>query len=318
MRAVRVPGIGAAPELVELDEPERAPGQALLEIEAVGLNPIDVATATGRFYGGSPPTPYVAGSEGVGRVLEADSLEPGTRVWVARSGHGTLAERAALPEEWAVPVPDGADPVLAAAFGTAGLAGWLPVAWRTPVRPDDRVLVLGATGATGLVAMQGARLFGAARVVAAGRRPERLERAAAFGADATVSLDDEPLAEAVKEACGGDGATLVVDPLWGAPLVAALEAAARGARVVHYGQSAGAEASIPSALVRGKQLEIYGYSNFAVPRDVWRDAYAEVLEHATAGRIRLDVETYPLERFPEAWERQVAVPGAKLVITIPR
>jgi NADPH:quinone reductase len=316
MKAVQIPRIGSPPELVELDEPGRGPDQVLLDMEAVALNPIDISTATGRFYGGSPPTPYVAGSEGVGRVVEGERLAPGTRVHVARSGHGTLAERAALSEQWAVPVREGVDAVMAAAFGTAGLAGWLPVAWRTPVRAGERVLVLGATGASGLVALQAARLLGAARVVAAGRRPEGLARAAALGADATVSLHEEPLADALRRASGGDGPTLVVDPLWGPPLVAALEAAAPGARIVHFGQSAGAEASIPSSLVRGKQLELSGFSNFAVPADVWHDAYAELLEHARAGRIRLEIETYPLERIGEAWERQAAVPGAKLVVTV--
>ena len=316
MKAVQIPSLGGSPELVEIDPPERDNAQALLEIEAVGLNPVDVSTAAGRYYGGSPPTPYVAGSEGVGRVLEAGSVERGTRVYVARSGHGTLAERATVREEWVIPLPDHADPVVAAAFGTAGVAGWLPVSWRAPVRPDDRVLVLGATGASGLVALQGARLLGAARVVAAGRRPEALERAAALGADATVNLTAESLPDALREAAGGDGPTLVIDPLWGAPLVAALDAAAPGARIVHYGQSAEAEASLPSGLVRGKQLEIFGYSTSAVPRDVWRSGYLELLDHARAGRIRLEIETYPLERIAEAWQRQAAVPGAKLVIAL--
>ena len=316
MRALRIPSLGSPPELVDVDPPRRGEGQLLLDVEAVALNPVDISTATGRFYGGSPPMPYVAGSEAVGRVIEADDLPAGTRVHVARSGHGTLAERAAAREEWAVPVPDEVDAVTASAFGTAGLAGWLPVSWRTPVRPDDRVLVLGATGTSGLVALQGARLLGAARVVAAGRRPEALERAAALGADATVKLDEEPLADALREASGGDGYTLVVDPLWGSPLVAALAAAAPGARIVHFGQSAGAEASLPSGLVRGKQLELVGYSNFGVPRDVWHRAYRELLDHARAGRIRLEIETFPFERSVEAWERQAAGPGAKLVIAL--
>jgi NADPH:quinone reductase-like Zn-dependent oxidoreductase len=216
-----------------------------------------------------------------------------------------------------IPLPDGADPVVAAALGTAGVAGWLPVTWRAPVRPDDRVLVLGATGASGAVALQGARLLGAARIVAAGRRPEALERAAHLGADATVSLAAESLPDALREAAGGDGPTLVIDPLWGAPLVAALEAAAPRARIVHFGQSAGAEASIPSGLVRGKQLDILGYSTFGVPRDVWRSGYLELLAHATEGRIRVEIATYPLDRAIEAWERQASVPGVKLVVTIP-
>lgn len=310
------------PEPAEVDPPRRAAGQALVAISAVALNPVDLAVASGRFYGGSPAPPYIPGSEGVGRVLEADSLPAGTRVYL--SGHGlglardgALAEQAVISEQFAIPVPDGVDDALAVALGIGGLAGWLPVSWRAPVREGDRVLVLGATGTVGVVALQGARLLGATRVVAAGRSPEGLARALELGADATVQLDGtESLAEAFAEACGGEGPTLVVDPLWGPPLVAALAAAANGARVVQIGQSAGGEATIPSSLVRGKQAEILGYSNFAVPHEVFRSAYVELVEHAAAGRIRLEIETYLLERAGEAWRRQAAGAGAKLVVTL--
>ena len=175
---------------------------------------------------------------------------------------GALAELLSVPEDVVVPLPDDCDPALAGALGIAGLAGWLPVAVRAPVQEGETVLVLGATGTVGLVALQGARILGAGRVVAAGRRPEALERARRLGADAVVSLEEDDLAEALREACGGEGPSLVVDPLWGEPVVAAAHAAAPGARIVHIGQSAGAEAPLVSADVRGKELNILGFSNF--------------------------------------------------------
>ena len=107
---------------------------------------------------------------------------------------------------------------LAAGLGIAGLAGWLPLAWRAPLEGGEHVLVLGATGSVGLVAVQVAKLLGAARVVAAGRSVAGLERAAEVGADATIRLDEaEDLVAAFKDAFGGEGPNYVFDPLWGEP-----------------------------------------------------------------------------------------------------
>jgi NADPH2:quinone reductase len=178
------------------------------------------------------------------------------------------------------------------------------------------VLVLGATGTVGLAAVQAARILGAQVIVAAGRRPEGLEFALEVGATGTVQLGSEDLARELRSAAGGDGFTVVIDPLWGEPIVAALEAAAPGARVVQLGQSAGAIGEIPSALVRGKQLDILGYANPQLPLDLRREAYLELLDRAAAGELRFPTETYPFERVTEAWERQAAGPGAKLVVAI--
>jgi NADPH:quinone reductase len=318
-RAAVVSELGRPPALEDVADPDPAAGEALLDVLAVPLNPIDLSVGSGVFYGGHPDVPYVAGVEAVGRVVASDRFASGAIVWAHGGGlgvrrDGLLRERAAVPDDVLVPVPEGVDPPLAGALGVAGLAGWLPVAWRARVEEGDRVLVLGATGAVGLVAVQAARLLGAARVVAAGRNREALERAAAAGADAVVALGDAgDLAAAFREAVE-EGATVVVDPLWGEPLVAALEAAAPGARVVNIGQSAGAEATIPSRLVRGKQVELLGYSNLAVPRDVLEREYRALVGHAAEGRVRLDVETVPLARVSDAWERQRAGAGRKLVV----
>src|SRR4029453_9289576 len=109
---------------------------------------------------------------------------------------------------------------VAGACGPAGLSGWLPVVWRAEATPEDRVLVLGATGTVGLAAVQAARIVGARVIVAAGRRPENLEHAARLGATATVRLDSDDLAKTLRAASGGEGFTVVIDPLWGEPAVA--------------------------------------------------------------------------------------------------
>jgi len=322
VKAALIREIGGLPELAEADAPTRDSGRALVEIHAVSLNPIDIALATGKHYLGPPKTPYVPGSEGVGVIVEAESLEPGTRVYISDDGlggrgrDGTLGELATVAEEEAQPLPEGVSDELATACGTAGLAGWLPVVWRAETGPGDRVLVLGATGTVGLAAVQAARAKGAERIVAAGRRPEGLEAAKKAGADAIVRLDETDLAAALKEAAGGDGPTVVIDPLWGEPLVAATEAAAPGARIVQIGQSAGSSATVTSGVVRGKQLEMYGYSNFAVPAEIRRAAYTELVRHAARGEIDFPIEIYALEEVAAAWERQTVGPGAKLVIRV--
>jgi NADPH:quinone reductase len=306
VRAAHVAELGTTPRVVELD------GDGAIEILAVALNPLDLAVAAGRFYGGHPPLPYVPGCEAVGRW-------EGERVYLFGDGRGTLddgflVERTDFPSELAAPVPEGLADADAAAAGIAGIAGWLPVSRRAPVRTGECVLVLGATGTVGSVVLQAARLLGAGKVVAAGRDPARLERALELGADSTVSLEDEELAERFREACGEDGPTLVVDLLWGEPVRAAAQAASPGARIVHVGQSAGPQATLESAVVRGKQLSILGHSNFALTPDERRQAYAELAEHVAAGRIAIDVETFALDEIAEAWAVQAG--GGKAVVLL--
>lgn len=312
MRCVRISELGRPPEPAELDEPRPAPGETVVRVEAVALNPLDVSVGSGVFYGGHPPLPYEPGCEAAGRT------EDGSLVYLFGDGRGVgkpgfLAERVAVPETLPLRLPDGVDPALAAAAGIAGVAAWVPVAWKAEVGPGDRVLVLGASGAVGLVALQAARLRGAARVVAAARSPERLERARELGADAAVALDD---LDGLAAAFAGEGFTVCIDPLWGEPLARVLGLAARHARIVHIGQSAGAEAPLRSADVRGKELVVRGHSNFALTPEERGRAYLELLDHLVAGRIVLPLERYPLDRIGEAWERQRSGPGGKVVVTV--
>ena len=314
MRAARIHELGEEPRLDDVPSPEAADGRELVEVLAAALNPVDLNVAAGRFYGGHPPLPYVPGSEGIVRRDGARYYVFGDGLGLARDG--TLAEQAAVPERALVEVPDGVDDAHAAAFGIAGVIAWSAVAWRVKVGPGDRVLVLGATGTVGTIAVQAARVLGADRIVAAGRDRERLARTMDLGADETVELDGaEDLADRLRAAAGGDGPNVVVDPLWGDAVATASEAAARGARIVHLGQSAGPTAPLSSAAVRGKELSILGVSNFARSHDELRTLYPELLAHVRDGRIRIDVETFPLERAADAWRRQSA--GAKVVITIP-
>jgi NADPH2:quinone reductase len=308
VRAALVSELGRPPEPGPVDDPASTGADAVVEIQAAPLNPIDLAVAAGRNPAGHPPLPFVPGCEGIGTL-------DGRLVWVYRGGigiarNGCMAERVAAPPEAITPVPDGADPAVAGAMGIAGMAGWASLSWRVPVRGDDVVLVLGATGTVGTVAVQAARLLGARKVVAAGRDREALDR---LDADAKVPIEGD-LAEAFREACEG-GPTLVFDPLWGEPAAAAAEAAKPGGRIVQLGQSAGATAPITSAAIRFKGLEIYGFSNFTLPKEVLDREYASLVEHAMRGEITVEIERLPLDDVAAAWERQAASPHRKLVLS---
>jgi NADPH:quinone reductase-like Zn-dependent oxidoreductase len=314
MRAAVLHAYGATPRCETFEEPVAGDGQLVVEVTAAGVNPVDVRKAAGTFVSGPPPLPSVVGSEGVGRVVG-----DGRRVYFGApvAPFGAYAERVLVGAEDPIELPDAIDDGVAVALGIAGLAGWLPLCWRAQLQPGETVLVLGATGVVGQLAVQAARLLGAGRVVAAGRDVELLARAKQLGADATVDLGAtaarDELTVAFREAADGD-VDVVHDPLWGAPAAAAIEALGVGGRLVQLGQSAGAEATLSSAAIRGRQLDLRGYLNFSVPTDVRREAYRTLVEHAVAGRIAVDVERIPLADVAEAWERVQGSAHRKLVL----
>jgi len=293
VRAARLHALGGVPSVDDVGAPE---GPNVVAVVAAGLNPVDVAIGSGRFYGGSPETPYVVGSEAVGNAPD------GRRVWFRTNG--AVAEQAAASPEQTFEIPEAIDDATALACGIAGITGWLAVSWRAQVTADDTVLVLGASGTVGTAAVQGAKLLGAKRVVGAARRTENVPEAA----DETVELSGSyELPEA----------TVVIDVLWGEPAERALESAAHGVRFVQLGQSAGPAASVQSGWVRGRMMNLLGLSLFAMPTEVIAKGYRELCEHVRDGRIELAAETVPLAEIAEAWQRQASgSPGTKLVVTL--
>ena len=293
----------------EFEEPAAADGQRVVEVLAAGLNPVDVAICAGRFYAGKPLLPSVAGREGVGTL-------DGERVYFDAPivPFGSMAERALVDPASTYALPDGLDEGVAVALGISGLAAWLALTWRADVQPGEHVLVLGASGVLGQIAVQAAKLLGAARVVAAARSAEGLERCLALGADAAVRLGEpEDLPAALRDAAE-ERIDVVLDPLYGEPFVAAVNAASFGARLVQIGAGAGAEATIPSAPIRGKMLVLMGHTNFAAPPEVKREAYEQMAEAAARGEIVVDVDRIPLEQVAEAWDRLGAGSHRKLVL----
>ena len=310
MRAVLVTALGAAPEASDRETPVPGEGEVTVVLEAASLNPVDVAVASGSFYAGHPPIPYVPAIEAVGRVAD-----DGRRVLVLGGGlgifrDGTAAERFIAPADALIDLGEDVDASTAAALGTAALAGWLPIVWQAKLQPGETVIVLGATGTAGMIAVQAARHVGAGRIVAAGRNRDRLAALEEL-VDEVVSLEDDDVAGQLQSAAGE--ADVVYDVLWGEPLAAALAATKPGARVVHVGQSAGPMSTIASGLVRGRQLTIMGYSNMAVPREDLVAAYLTMVDLATKGSLTLPVQELPFDEIATAWAG-VASSAGKFVL----
>jgi NADPH:quinone reductase-like Zn-dependent oxidoreductase len=299
------------------DHPDPTPtdGHVLVRITAAPIVPLDLLCASGTSYFGPPALPYVPGVQGVGVT------DDGRRVWVASSagmapGDGTLAERYAAPVGDVIPI-DGAigDPALAA-IGLSGVAAWSAVHLRAQLRAGERVVVLGAGGAVGQVAVAVAVAHGAGRVVGVCRSPAAADRARRNGADEVVVLpedrDTDALAAAITAALGGT-ADVVVDPVFGWVVEAAMRAMTPHGRLVNLGGSAADAATFSSALVRSKSLSVLGYTNNSLTPEQREEALTSVV--ALAGdRSLVEHAPRPLGEAADAWREVASGSGIRQVL----
>lgn len=311
MKAAVLHDYATAPRHGEFPIPAAGDAHAVVDVAAAGVNHVDLLKASGRFYTGPPPLPSVVGSDGVGR------LSDGRRVYfdATVAPYGSMAEQTLVPREGLIDVPDDVDDAVAAAMGNAGVAAWLALTRRAALGAGESVLVLGATGAVGTIAVQAAKLLGAGAVVAAARRDARLDALLHRGADATVELDaGGDLAAAIRDASARP-IDVTIDLLWGPPALAAMQAAAPRARHIQLGQLAAQSVELPAALVRAAPVDLLGFASFHEPIEARRAAYHELARHVIADDITFDVERLPLTDVAAAWERQRAGAGTKLVLT---
>src|SRR5436190_8027621 len=191
------------PEYLQWSIHQRGKGQALVRVLAAPISPLDLLCASGTSYFGAPKLPYIPGTQGVGIVMEADVLAPGQRVWFScdagmKPGDGSMAQYSLIEEASALALPAEIESDLAAALGLSAIAAWMALTWRGHIQPGEQVLVLGASGAVGQVAVQAAKLLGAGRVVAASRDEAARTRAFSQGADAVVDRSGDDVDELSK------------------------------------------------------------------------------------------------------------------------
>ncbi len=311
--------MGTAPQYEEFPEPVLSDksDEAIVHVHAASLKPVDKQLASGSHYASRRELPCVCGSDGVGH------LDDGQRVFFGgpRPPHGAMAQRTVVPRAFAFPVPENVDDQTAAALPNPGVSAWLSLAYRAKLVRGENVLILGATGVTGQLAIQIARLLGAARVIAAGRNPQVLSKLHDLGADATISLalPEIELSDAFLREAGQSGFQVVIDYVWGRPAEAFLAAITRRefaavkseTRFVQVGESAAPTVTLPAAVLRSTALTILGTAGIP-PRDILLEAFQQVMAHAAKGELQIDTERIPLAEVENAWQRDQA--GRRLVI----
>ena len=283
----------------------------MLDLRVAGINPFDLVVAAGKVPAWEREHPSVPGVEGIGEL-------DGVRYYFDRpiAPFGSMGERAAVERDSMIEVPDGVSDSVAVSLGVAGFAAWLALTWQAELQEGESVLVLGASGVVGQIAVQGARILGAGKVVAATRDERGLERARDdLGADEVVRLGGGDLVSELKEAVGG-GYDVVIDPLWGEPAMAALSALNMRGRLVQLGNSAGEEAALASRGLRSKLGNIIGHNNYLAPLEVKREAYETMAGHAASGALTVEAEERPLAEVAEVWEAQKGSPHHKQVLRV--
>lgn len=312
---------GRPPEPARHRLPEVGPGEVLVRVTAAAVAPLDLLCATGTSYFGPPRLPYVPGVQGSGVVVRGEGPAPGTRVWFStdagmRPGDGSLAEAAVVPADRLVLLPPGVAEVDAAALGLSAVAAWMALTARGGLRAGERVLVLGAGGVVGQVAVQVAAVLGAAVVVAASRREAARERALLRGATAVADLagaDVDELERRMRAAAGGE-VDLVLDPVCDDASTAALRVLAEHGRLVNLGSAGGPSASFASALLRSGSHSILGYTNTSLTSQQRAEALTRVLELAAAGRCTIEAEPFALADVSAAWTRAGGGPDGRVVV----
>jgi len=309
--------LGTAPRYEPFPEPVAGDGEVIVHVHAASLKPIDKQLASGSHYASSRELPLICGSDGVGHRSD------GQRVFFGgpRPPYGAMTQRTVVPRAFTFPVPDKVTDETAAALPNPAVSAWLSLAYRAKLAPDENVLILGATGVTGKLAVKIAKLLGAGRVVAAGRNQQVLSTLRQQGADGTIGLDlpTPELHDAFVREAGQTGFQVVLDYVWGRPAEAFLTALTRKefavikseTRFVQVGESAGPTMSLSAAVLRSTAVTILGTAGIP-PRNILVDALQKVMTGAASGELQVDTERVPLADIENAWERDRR--GSRLVI----
>jgi len=318
LKAAVLHELGKAPRFEEFAEPIPGKDEALVRVRAASLKAIDKQLASGSHYASPRELPVVCGVDGVG------DLEDGTRVFFGgpRRPYGAMAEGTVVPLAFCFPIPSGISEDTAAALPNPGVSAWLSLTHRAKLAPGETVLILGATGVTGQLAVQIAKLLGAKHVTGVGRNERVLRRLRELGADATIQLDQpaDSLKEAFAREAGNTGFEVIIDYLWGRPTEALLAAitkpefavVTKETRLVQAGESAGPTILLPAAVLRSTALTILGTAGVP-PRDVLVDAMQKVMGHAAGGALRIETERVPLADIERAWQ-QKEQSGRRIVV----
>jgi NADPH2:quinone reductase len=295
------------PRYTEFADPVADKEETLVTVSAAGLHPIVKSLANGTHYMSTRVPPFIPGIDGVGR------LKDGSRVYFAatKSPFGAFAERCITVPSMSLAVPDNLDDVTVAAMMNPGMSSWGALVGRAHFGAGENVLILGATGTAGQLAVQIAKRLGAKRVIAAGRNPEALAELKSLGADAVISLslEREALVSTFRDEWARNNIDIVLDYVWGAPAEAALEAISQKGprrtvsriRYVQIGASASPTISLPAATLRSSGLELLGSGFGSVSLDKLFESMAAFLSEGAKAPFHVKTETAALSAVESLW-----------------
>ncbi len=308
MNAAVVHSFEAPPRYTTFADPVASDKEVLVTVSAVGLHRVVKSLASGSHYASTDMLPFIPGLDGVGR------LEDGSRIYfgMSRPPFGTFAERCVTACSRCLAIPDNLDDATVAAMMNPGMSSWGALTGRAQVVAGESVLILGATGVSGRLAVQIAKRLGARRVVAAGRNPDVLQGLLQRGADAVISLNQEPqaLVSAFTDLWIKDNIDIVLDYVWGEPAEKVLEAISKKGmqatasriRYVQIGATAGPNISLAAATLRSSGLELMGSGLGSVSLQKIFQSIAEFLKAAAEEPFEIETKTVPLRDVEAMWE----------------
>ena len=316
MNAAVVTSFTEPPHYQPFEAPAPSGGEVLVDVLAAGLHPRVRSGAAGQHYTSSGSLPMIPGVDGVGR------LPDGRLVYFAAGDDvlGTMADKALVDPRRSVELPAGVDVAKVAAAMNPAMSSWVALRRRVPMKPGQSVLVLGATGNAGAMAIQVARRLGAGRVVGAGRDPGRLRALLPAGADDVVQLTGDAGATADALAAAAAEVDIVLDYLWGGPAQRAITAllTARSDRSraldwIQIGAVAGPAIELPSAALRSANFRLQGSGQGSVSPRGYLAELPALIGEISAGTIRVQPNVVPLADVERAWTSEEA-PGERTVL----
>jgi NADPH:quinone reductase-like Zn-dependent oxidoreductase len=307
MKAAVITKPGRTPLFADFDDPVPQVDEELVVVTASALSHVTKSRASGSHHTSTGNLPAVVGIDGVGRTQD------GRRVYfvLPEEPFGGMAEKVSVRMDQCIPLPADVDDITAAAIAIPGMSSWAAFKERAHLIAGENVLINGATGTSGRLAVQIAKYMGAKRVIATGRNVEVLEQLMGIGADATIPLTRSPkeLETAFKEQLGGEGVDVVLDYLWGQSAETLIVAAAKAGkdavpiRFVQIGALSGGNIVLPSAALRSSALVLMGSGIGSIPLKGLVGAISGVLQAVVPGKLKIETKVVPLSEVEDTWNK---------------
>lgn len=324
MKAGIITTAGKPPVYGDFSEPVASEGMEVVSVTASALSQFSKSRSSGAHYSADGAFPSVAGADGVGRTAD------GRRLYfvLPEAPYGALAEKSVVRSTQCVAVPDGLDDVTAAAIANPGMSGWAALVERAQLQPGETVLVNGATGTAGRLAVQLAKYLGASKLIATGRNESELQQLSSLGADVVIPFtlgSSNPLgAKQYEEALSAEfahGINVVIDYLWGESAKTIIVAVAKAVddgvpvRFVHVGGASREEnIELPGAALRSSTIQLMGSGVKSVPFPKLLDSIRNIFAAVVPAKLQIATKTVPLSAIEETWKDAPGKP--RIVFTI--